>query len=232
MANKLNLPSYESLLQSGEQARDNSAEKVVTIPIDQIKDFEGHPFHVSLDQDMLKLIDSIQENGYYCGPAILQMILSYHGINSAQSDLARQLNTSSITGTEYADMARVLNTYLFDCEIPAAHAPGHRVQELIPGSISKEDMQLLNERTITDISTGDPVPIAIDLGVLYTELPSANHFVLIVGYKTAEDGTISAYYVRDPYDKVQDQVWQGLKVFTVEELYNALNRNTEPAYIW
>jgi len=63
MANKLNLPSYESLLQSGEQARDNGAEKVVTIPIDQIRDFEGHPFHVFLDQDMLKLIDSIQENG-------------------------------------------------------------------------------------------------------------------------------------------------------------------------
>lgn len=63
MANKLNLPSYESLLQSGEQARDNGAEKVITIPIDQIRDFEGHPFHVSLDQDMLKLIDSIQENG-------------------------------------------------------------------------------------------------------------------------------------------------------------------------
>ena len=63
MANKLNLPSYESLLQSGEQARDNGAEKVVTIPIDQIRDFEGHPFHVSLDQDMLKLINSIQENG-------------------------------------------------------------------------------------------------------------------------------------------------------------------------
>lgn len=27
MANKLNLPSYESLLQSGEQARDNGIEK-------------------------------------------------------------------------------------------------------------------------------------------------------------------------------------------------------------
>ena len=55
----LNLPSYESLIQSGEDL----GEKVKTIPIDQIKDFEGHPFHVSLDDDMLKLIDSIQENG-------------------------------------------------------------------------------------------------------------------------------------------------------------------------
>ncbi len=42
MANKLNLPSYESLLQSGEQARDNGAEKVVTIPIDQISCISRH----------------------------------------------------------------------------------------------------------------------------------------------------------------------------------------------
>ena len=59
----MKLPTYESILQSAEQAKENSAEKVVIIPIDQIRDFEGHPFHVSLDQDMLKLIDSIQENG-------------------------------------------------------------------------------------------------------------------------------------------------------------------------
>lgn len=59
----MKLPTYESILQSAEQAQQASAERVVTIPIDQISDFEGHPFHVSLDQDMLKLIDSIQENG-------------------------------------------------------------------------------------------------------------------------------------------------------------------------
>ena len=60
---KFDLPSYESLLQSGKQAEESGAEKVVKIPIEEIKDFEGHPFHVSLDEDMLKLIDSIQENG-------------------------------------------------------------------------------------------------------------------------------------------------------------------------
>lgn len=60
---KFDLPSYESLLQSGKQAEEAGAEKVVRLPINQIRDFEGHPFHVSLDEDMLKLIDSIQENG-------------------------------------------------------------------------------------------------------------------------------------------------------------------------
>ena len=59
----MKLASYESILQSAEQAQEAAAEKVITIPIDQIRDFEGHPFHVGLDQDMLKLIDSIQENG-------------------------------------------------------------------------------------------------------------------------------------------------------------------------
>ena len=34
----------------------------MTIPINKIKDFEGHPFHVTMDEDMAKLIDSIKEN--------------------------------------------------------------------------------------------------------------------------------------------------------------------------
>lgn len=182
---------------------------------------------------MLDVSQSVQENNYFCGPAILQMILSYHGIASDQNDLARQLHTSSVTGTEYADMARVLNTYLFGCEIPAAHAPGYRVQELVPGSVSSEDMRLLCERIKTDMSTGDPVPLAVDLGALYPELFSANHFVLVVGYKTAPGSNeITDLYVRDPSYKVQDPQWQGLKVFTLSEIRNALNRNTEPAYVW
>ena len=60
----INLPTYESLLTTSEEQRQAmQAERVVKLPVDQISDFEGHPFHVSLDEDMLKLIDSIQENG-------------------------------------------------------------------------------------------------------------------------------------------------------------------------
>ena len=36
--------------------------KVTTIPIDKITDFKEHPFHVTMDEDMAKLIDSIKEN--------------------------------------------------------------------------------------------------------------------------------------------------------------------------
>lgn len=57
----LGLPSYDSLFSTEERQEANS-EKVMTIPIDKITDFKEHPFHVTMDEDMAKLIDSIKEN--------------------------------------------------------------------------------------------------------------------------------------------------------------------------
>lgn len=58
----LGLPTYDSLFSTEEERQDASAEKVTTIPIDKITDFKAHPFHVAMDEDMAKLIDSIKEN--------------------------------------------------------------------------------------------------------------------------------------------------------------------------
>ena len=58
----LGLPTYDSLFSTEEERQDANAEKVTTIPIDKITDFKGHPFHVAMDEDMAKLIDSIKEN--------------------------------------------------------------------------------------------------------------------------------------------------------------------------
>ena len=58
----LGLPTYDSLFSTEEERQDTNAEKVTTIPIDKITDFKGHPFHVTMDEDMAKLIDSIKEN--------------------------------------------------------------------------------------------------------------------------------------------------------------------------
>lgn len=57
------LPSYDSLFSTEEERQDERLEKVISLPINNIKDFHDHPFHVELDGDMLKLIDSIKENG-------------------------------------------------------------------------------------------------------------------------------------------------------------------------
>lgn len=58
----LGLPSYGSLFSTEEERQEANSEKVMTIPIDKITDFKEHPFHVTMDEDMAKLIDSIKEN--------------------------------------------------------------------------------------------------------------------------------------------------------------------------
>lgn len=179
----------------------------------------------------LEIPQSVQENGHYCGPACLQMVLSYKGIERTQDELAGELNTSMVTGTEYADMARVLNTYLFDCEVPEAGQPGYRAEYLVPGTVTEDVMETLKERVLRDIRADDPVFIAVNMHELYPELPSANHFVVITGYQMLDD-EILYYYVVDPYWKVQSGTYQGLKIFTPAEIQKALDTNTEPAYVW
>ena len=58
----LGLPSYDSLFSTEEERQEANTEKVMTIPINKITDFKEHPFHVTMDEDMAKLIDSIKEN--------------------------------------------------------------------------------------------------------------------------------------------------------------------------
>lgn len=58
----LGLPSYDSLFSTEEERQEANSEKVMTIPIGKITDFKEHPFHVTMDEDMAKLIDSIKEN--------------------------------------------------------------------------------------------------------------------------------------------------------------------------
>ena len=60
----LGLPTYEeSLFSTEEQRQEAKLEKVMKIPIDEIHAFKNHPFHVRQDEEMQKLIDSVQDNG-------------------------------------------------------------------------------------------------------------------------------------------------------------------------
>lgn len=55
----LGLPSYEDSLFSTEKERQANLEKVTKINIDEISDFQNHPFHIGMDKDMANLIDRI-----------------------------------------------------------------------------------------------------------------------------------------------------------------------------
>ena len=60
---KLDINPLDDLFTTEEQRIDAQLEKVVKIPISEISDFKDHPFHVRMDEDMVKLIDSVQQNG-------------------------------------------------------------------------------------------------------------------------------------------------------------------------
>ena len=59
----LGLPSYDSLFSTEEERQESRVGKITKIPISEISDFKNHPFSVKMDEDMVKLIDSVQENG-------------------------------------------------------------------------------------------------------------------------------------------------------------------------
>ena len=92
----LGLPTYDSLFSTEEERQETSAEKVTTIPIDKITDFKEHPFHVTMDEDMAKLIDSIKENDMLM-PALVRPkedgtyeLISGHRRKFALSQLGRK----------------------------------------------------------------------------------------------------------------------------------------------
>lgn len=92
----LGLPSYDSLFSTEEERQEANSEKVMTIPIDKITDFKEHPFHVTMDEDMAKLIDSIKENDMLM-PALVRPkkdgtyeMISGHRRNFALSQLGRK----------------------------------------------------------------------------------------------------------------------------------------------
>lgn len=52
-----------------------------------------------------------QLTSFYCGPAVLQIVLGAHGINRSQYTLAKEANTSSDVGTATKDLVKVLRDY-------------------------------------------------------------------------------------------------------------------------
>lgn len=103
----LNLPSYEDSIFSTQQERDAlKAERVVKIPINQIKDFKGHPFSVELDDDMKKLMDSIQTSGMNT-PAIVRPAKDGNGYEM----ISGHRRKFALTKLGIADMDVIIRNY-------------------------------------------------------------------------------------------------------------------------
>lgn len=174
----------------------------------------------------------LQETNYYCAVACLQMVLAYHGIEASQDTLAAVLNTSPVTGTEYEDLAREASIYIFG-KVPENNTqPGYRALLWNRNEGTNPMKEQFFTRTNTDLRSGDPVFIALNPAMVYEEGTDAVHEVVLYGADFDEQGNATHYYCIDPYGKYQDIDFGGKKVFTADELWNAMNNNPEPGYVW
>lgn len=59
----MNLASLDDLFSAQEQREEDSREKILEISLSEISEFPNHPFHVKMDSEMEKLVESIKQNG-------------------------------------------------------------------------------------------------------------------------------------------------------------------------
>ena len=59
----MNLASLDDLFSTQDQREEDSREKILNISLSEISEFPNHPFHVKMDSEMEKLVESIQQNG-------------------------------------------------------------------------------------------------------------------------------------------------------------------------
>lgn len=181
---------------------------------------------------MLDVPQRVQETGYWCVPGALQMVLAYKGIDASQTTLAERMNTKPVTGTEYVDLARVANAYLFGEETATPSGAGYRVQTIAIGDRDPSVAQTFADRAKADLADDYPVFAAVDVHVLYPWFGHGNHVVVVMGYDTDETGTITQYHILDPSYNMQDPVHAGHKVVDANTMMSAIVDNEEPAYIW
>ena len=161
------------------------------------------------------------------------MTLAHFGINISQQTLAAEMKTHPVTGTEYADMAVTLNRHLFNKEVAVGSDPGYRVQVIGSSDSEAQISSLLEKRIRTNVNDGYPTFVAVNMGVLYDRDSSANHMILVIGYKTHNSSDeIESYYTIDPFSPVHINGNNGYRWFSKESVVGALVKNTEPAYIW
>lgn len=175
---------------------------------------------------------SVQETAWYCGPAVMQMLLSHYGYDVSQDDLAEQMKTSRTTGTEYADMAACASTYVFGGVPAGSTDPGFRSWAGKENGFSQEDQSRFLQRLKTDMESKDLLSAAIDTSVLYPQLGvRATHVVLINGIDVDRDGNITRIRIEDPWYEIEysseEDHWVDTALFL-----NAMNSAPEPGYIW
>ena len=149
-----------------------------------------------------------------------------------QEELAARLHTDPITGTEYEDLAREASILIFG-KVPASDAEsGYRAVLWKQNEGTDSMKQDLQRRIMMDLESGDPVFLSINMKVAYGSQNDLVHEVVLYGADYDDSGEPIKYYFMDPSSSQQDLQYGGRKKFTPDELWNMMNDNPEPGYVW
>ena len=121
---------------------------------------------------------------------------------------------------------------MFGYEFPATGQAGYRLEVVVGGTQSAQEISLFKQRLKKNIKDGYPMYLTMDVSKIYPGL-KGEHNVTAIGYIEIEDGSDIKYvYYLDPAPKVQDSVYGGLKIETPEKLLNSMLTCEEPNYAW
>ena len=62
-ASKIELTAFDDLFQTDESREDLQRERLMDIPVKDIRDFPNHPYHVKDDESMMELVESVKTYG-------------------------------------------------------------------------------------------------------------------------------------------------------------------------
>jgi len=96
-----------------------------------------------------------QKNGYFCGPAVVQMVLAFYNIVISQDTLARKMGTSPNSGTSHKELENIFKNY------------GFRIQSRNNGNLGLVRKYLLAR-----------IPVIVN----YTDTYGTGHYAAVIGF--------------------------------------------------
>lgn len=174
-----------------------------------------------------------QENGYYCGPAVLQSLLAYHGIHASQDELAAELHTDPVTGTEYEDLARMATDRLNTEDRSDQPTLIYRAEMFKDKPFTDEEADLFLSRLAEKLKNGDPFFVGLNCAVTRPQDGiSATHLVLICGMTyNPQTGEILRIDMMDP-SYLSQRDGTAFFTFPTETIIEAIRECEEGAYVW
>lgn len=154
----------------------------------------------------------MQSTTYYCGPASVNMTLSYFGVSTTQSQLANEMGTTSGSGTLVYQVKNCLNSHL-----------GSGTYEYV----STSELSFGNG-LLSSIDAGKPIICSVKTGTLpiySTYGHNTRHYIVATGYFWAQGGSGGATDVVYYNDPNYDQKYYGQHSCYITDMNTAISNN-------